>query len=141
MQNERRRADEMTTAAKRLQAEFDNYKKRTAAASATAREEGRKEVIEKLLPAVDALFQAEKLIKDESVLQGLRLISEKIDALLSSFCVTKIQSKGEEFDPEYHNAVMTVDQPNMSGKITEVLLDGYMISGKLLRHATVIIAK
>jgi molecular chaperone GrpE len=74
--------------------------------------------------------------------QGIRLIYNNMMALLASFGVTKMIALGQRFDPNYHMAVAHTDSPEFeSNHVAEVVLDGYLMDGVLLRPASVVIAK
>lgn len=136
------RAEEMTMAAQRLQADFDNFRKRNADSLGRAVTDGESNVILKLLPALDAFEQALAMIADPAVAEGVDMIRRKIAETLAGFDVEQIVSLGEEFDPEYHNALTRVDVEDeaMSGRVVEVLQQGYRRGDKILRHALVKVA-
>lgn len=135
-------ANEMTTQAQRLQAEFDNYRKRTNETNKRVRIDGSVDVLEKLLPVLDAIEQAKLMIKDENTLGGIAIIERQLDALLKSFDVQRFDSLGLEFDPNFHNAIMEEDTAEENkGKVVRVYQQGYTIGDKILRHAVVIVGK
>ena len=135
-------ANEMTTQAQRLQAEFDNYRKRTNETNQRVRIDGSVDVLEKLLPVLDAIEQAKLMIKDENTLGGIAIIERQLDALLKSFDVQRFDSLGLEFDPNFHNAIMEEDTTEENkGKVVRVYQQGYTIGDKILRHAVVIVGK
>ena len=131
------KADEMTAQAQRLQAEFDNYRRRTNETNKRVRTDGAVDVLEKILPVLDAIEQAKAMIKDKSTLDGLQIIDRQLGDLLTSFNVTKIEAQGLPFDPNLHNAVMEEDK----GKVIKVYQQGYKIGDRVLRHAVVIVGK
>ncbi|MCL2675462.1 MAG: nucleotide exchange factor GrpE [Firmicutes bacterium] len=137
----KKRADDMTAAAQRLQAEFDNYRRRTTEEKRGAREDGAAEVIEKLLPVLDSFSQAVKIIKDKSVLEGVGLIYERLGVALDGFGLLKIDALGHELDPHLMHAVMTRKEKGKSGMVVEVVLDGYLLKGKVLRPAMVVVGE
>ncbi|MBR2970492.1 MAG: nucleotide exchange factor GrpE [Clostridia bacterium] len=133
---------EMTAQAQRLQAEFENYRKRTNETNKRVRIDGSVDVLEKMLPVLDALEQARGMIKDESTLSGLQIISRQLDALLAAFDVKQFESLGVEFDPNFHNAIMEEDAPDdQKGKVVKVYQQGYQMGDKILRYAAVIVGK
>ncbi|MBR2967527.1 MAG: nucleotide exchange factor GrpE [Clostridia bacterium] len=135
-------AGEMTGQAQRLQAEFDNYRKRTNETNKRVRIDGSVDVLEKMLPVLDAIEQARLMIKDESTLSGIAIIQRQLDSLLENFDVKMFDSLGFDFDPNLHNAIMEEDAPQESkGKVVRVYQQGYTIGGKILRHAVVIVGK
>lgn len=134
-------AEEFKSLAQRIQADFDNYRKRNNESVKQARAEGNNEVILNLLPVVDAVDIALKVIPDEKSREGVGLILRQIQALFGRYGVKEIEAEGQMFDPELHNAVMQEEDPENSGKIIEVLQKGYTREGKVLRHAMVKVAK
>lgn len=141
-EKQRARADEMTLQAQRLQAEFDNYRKRTNETNKKVRQDGIVEALSKILPVLDALEQARAMITDEKTLDGLGIIERQLGDLLSSFCVEKIEALGLTFDPNLHNAVMEEDAPeDQKGKVVKVYQQGYKLGDRILRHAVVIVGK
>ncbi|MCH5163924.1 MAG: nucleotide exchange factor GrpE [Clostridiales bacterium] len=141
-EKQRTRADEMTAHAQRLQAEFDNYRKRTNETNKRVRQDGAVEVLEKILPVLDAIGQAKTMIKDESTLSGLDIIDRQLGELLSSFNVEQIEALNMPFDPNVHNAVMEEDVPDeQKGTVVKVYQQGYKIGDRVLRHAVVIVGK
>lgn len=136
------RADEMTNQAQRLQAEFDNYRKRTNETNKRVKTDGNIEVLEKILPVLDAIEQAKTMIKDESTLSGIAIIDRQLNELLKGFGVEKIESIGSDFDPNLHNAVMEEEvTEEQKGKVVQVYQQGYKLGDRILRHAVVIVGK
>lgn len=138
---ERKRADDMFDRLLRLQAEFDNYRKRTLETNKTVREDGRREVIEKLLPVLDATEQAHNIIKDQSILKGLSLITIQLSDALTAFGVKKIEAIGQDLDPDIHEVIGMRADGNNSGKVIEVFRSGYIMNGRIIRPAAVIIGE
>ncbi len=136
------RALEMTTQAQRLQAEFDNYRKRTNETNKRVRVDAIMEVLGKILPVLDAIEQAKTMIKDEGTLSGINIIDRQLSELLGSFNVERIEALGAPFDPNLHNAVMEeeVEEEN-KGKVVRVYQQGYKIGDRVLRHSVVIVGK
>lgn len=126
---------------RKLKAEFENYRRRSDIQSRNARSEGNYEVIEKLLPLMDAFENAEKLISDKKILEGVKLISKQLEDVLASYSVKKIDALNEEFDPSLHNAVLTKEDAHNSGKVIEVVRTGYTAGDKVLRYAYVVVGQ
>ena len=137
------RAKDLNTMYVRLQADFDNYKKRTNEQLGKMRDEGIFSVMEKIIPIADVIDNALGMIKDESVAQGVRMISRELENVMSAFGVTEIKALGKPFDPELHEAILKVpcEKEGMSGCVTEVFRKGYMIGDKVLRHCVVKVAE
>ena len=128
--------------AMRLQADFDNYKKRTGEQLKKVRDEGVAEVMERVLPIADVIDNALGMIKDENVSQGVKMISRELENVMSAFGVSEIKALGKPFDPELHEAILRVhSESEASGTVTEVFRKGYAIGDKVLRHSVVKVAE
>ena len=125
----------------RLQADFDNFRKRNASVVSKTREETKKDVLTDLLTVADNIERAMDMITDESTKAGIELVMNQILSIFKKYDVTEIKALGEEFDPNFHNAIMQEDNPEEAGKITMVFQKGYMINDTVLRYATVRVAK
>lgn len=122
----------------RLLAEFENYKKRTQKEKEEVYSLAKSEIVANLLPVIDNFDRAENLIKDESVAEGIRLIRKQFDEFLKKLGVEEIEALGCEFDPNFHSAVLHEDVEGESeNTVTEVLLKGYKLGEKVIRHAMV----
>ena len=124
----------------RVQAEFDNYRKRNAEAVKQARAEGVNETILQMLPVLDTVEIAIGMINDEATKAGVELIRKKFAEVFSHYGVEEIEAQGAEFDPALHNAVMQVEDADNAGKVVEVLRKGYRRNGKVIRYAMVKVA-
>ena len=125
----------------RLQADFENYKKRNKETAKVMYEEGVADVIEGILPTLDNLEMAILSQKDESFRQGLELVRKAFLDALARYGVQEIEALGKEFDPNVHEAVMNRDDPENAGKVVEVLKKGYIRNGKVLRHPLVVVGQ
>ena len=124
---------------RRLQAEFDNYRKRTAReqAATAARATGR--FVESLLPALDNF---ERAIEHGEGGEGVALVFKELKGILSSHGVEEIPSEGKPFDPNVHEAVATVEDASVSEMtVREVYRRGYRIEEQVIRPATVVVAR
>ena len=133
------KAEEYLTLAQRVQADFDNYRKRTKATRAEAYEDGAREFIRQLLPVVDNLERAiQQESSDENLLTGVKLVHKQLMEALEKRGVTVIDRVGEKFDPTLENAVMqgTGDEGE-PGCVCTVLQKGYRMGDFVLRHAMV----
>lgn len=140
---EKTRSEELSNLVNRMQADFDNYRKRTAETNKKQKEDGMVTVIEKVIPVLDVLKQAIAMISDEKVAEGVKMIYRQITEMLASFGVTEIPALGEQFDPNLHNAIMQVkvkdaDKVNM---VVEVFQKGYRMGDRIIRHSVVKVAK
>lgn len=128
--------------AQRVQAEFDNYRKRSADIVRVARQDGIVDAVTKLLPSLDAVQKAKTMIKDDSVLEGINLIEKEIKNSLKTLDVEEIESKGEHFNPKYHNVLaVKYDNSLEDGIIVDIYQAGYKIKDRIIRYAQVIVNK
>lgn len=125
----------------RLQADFDNFKKRNAATSATMYAQGVGDIITEILPVLDYLDLAIAAQKEEEQRKGIELVKNVFTTILSKHGVEEMVCVGEVFDPNKHEAVMKKEDSENSGKIIEVVKKGYSREGKILRHPMVIVAE
>ncbi len=140
---EKNKAAEMTDSARRIQAEFDNYRRRMNDNSRRVRDDATVEVLVKIVPVLDTIAQALKMIDDEKVAGGVKMIGDEITKLLGSYGVTEIEAEGKEFDPKLHEAVMQMPAETEEQKDTvkEVFQKGYKMGDKVIRPARVIVNK
>lgn len=128
--------------AQRLQADFDNYRKRVAEQLEFQKNEGKKSVIEVFLPCLDTFKEAKKLITDEKVLSGVNMIENKILDALKTLKVEKIESVGQKYDHNLHEVIAVMHDES---KENDIILDefqaGYMFNGKVIRYSKVIVNK
>jgi len=136
-----RQSEEYRSLVQRVQADFDNYRKRNVESVRTARAEGNNDVIAGLLPVADAVDRALSMITDEKSREGVALIQKQMDTLLAKYGVCEMKASGDSFDPELHNAILQTEDAENAGKVVEVLQKGYLRDGKVLRHAMVKVAK
>ncbi len=132
-------AEEYLNMAQRVQADFDNFRKRNKAARAEAFEDGARELIRQLLPVVDNLERAlTQQTEDESFKTGVNMIYRQLMDVMEKRGVTVIDRPGEKFDPNLENAVMqgTADEGE-PGTVCTVLQKGYKMGDFVLRHAMV----
>lgn len=140
------KAAEYLAMAQRLQADFDNYRKRTAAVRADAMLDGKVEVLKGLLPIVDNLGRAleheEKDGAKGGLYEGLTLVYKQMQELLCQLCVEEISALGQPFDPNLHNAVMQApaEEGQKANEVTEVFQKGYKINERVIRYAMVKVA-
>jgi len=126
----------------RLAAEYDNFRKRSAKERETRYNETRADTITRLLPVYDNLERALKMeCSDEAFYKGIELTMTQLTGTLESMGVTKIPAVGEPFDPNHHNAVMAVENPDLGEKIVaEEYQTGFMLGERVMRHSTVVVA-
>ena len=133
--------DEYLDLAKRTKAEFENYRKRVAREAAEAEVRGRGEVARDLVPVLDNLERALAAANPEEdhLAQGVRLVYEELAAVLQRAGVESYSPAGEQFDPDWHEAMLT--RPGDEGQVLEVLEKGYRLNGQVLRPARVVVGK
>ena len=142
-ETERARADEMTNHAKRVQAEFDNYRRRTLDNAKKVRDDATGDVLIKIVPVLDVIEQALKMIDDEKVAKGVKMIEDEITKLLASYNVTEIEAEGKDFNPKYHEAIMQApaEKEELCDTVKEVFQKGYKMGDRVIRPARVIVNK
>ena len=123
----------------RTAAEFDNYKKRTVSTRLQSIEEGKSQILLKVLPIGDNLERALNLPLDEKTKEGLNLLVRNFKELLEKEGITEINPIGEKFDPNMHEALMQVaaEDGDISGNVKDVFIKGYKIGDKVIRYAQV----
>ena len=124
-------------------AEYENYRKRTAATRSQAYAEGRADVVVKLLPIADNLERALSSCGDDKTRQGIQMVVKAFEKLLEEEKIEIINPVGEEFDANKCEAIMAVEpkEGEESGRVKEVYLKGYEQNGKVLRFAQVVVIK
>ncbi len=136
------KANEYLQMAQRLQADFDNYRKRVAEQLDYQRQEGVKSVIEAFLPAIDSFSEAKKSVTDDAVLSGINMIEGKIMEALERLNVKKIQSVGEKFDPYLHNVIAVMaDESKENDEILQEFQSGWTLNDKVIRYSKVVVNK
>lgn len=139
---EKSRSEELSNLVNRMQADFDNYRKRMNENNKKLKDDGICSVIEKLIPELDNFLQAAQHITDPKVAEGVDMIYRKILGVITAFGVEEIPALGEQFDPNLHNAVMNVKAADASqvNTVVEVFNKGYRIGDRVLRHSVVKVA-
>lgn len=134
--------EEMTDRYKRLMAEFDNFKKRSSKERESLYNSLMSDIITSILPVVDNLEKAVLApTEDENYKQGVEMVHKQLMDTLSSLGVEEIKTVGETFNPEYHEAVSSVEDEALGEKeIKEEFRKGYKIGSKVIRHSMVVVA-
>lgn len=138
--------DELEDRVKRQMAEFDNFRKRTEKEKTAMFETGAKSVIEKILPIVDNFERGLATVpegeKDAAFAQGMEMIYKQLLTELEAIDVKPIEAVGQEFNPEFHNAVMQVESEEYEpGIIAQELQKGYTYRESVIRHSMVAVVK
>lgn len=133
---------ELTDRVKRQLAEFENFRNRTEKEKSQMYTIGAKDVIEKILPVVDNFERGIKSIPEEEreapVASGMEMIYKQLMTELEKMEVKPIPAVGEEFNPDFHNAVMQVESEEYeSGVIAQELQKGYTYRDGVVRHSMV----
>jgi molecular chaperone GrpE len=127
--------------AQRIQADFENYRKRAAREAAAAGERARSGLVRELLPIVDnlerALASAEE--GEQHLAQGVRLVHSELIAVLERNGIQQFDPVGEKFDPAEHEALSMRDEGD-SGLVLDVVEKGYRSNGSVLRPARVVVS-
>lgn len=134
--------DELNDKVMRQMAEFENFRKRSEKEKTQMYDMGAKSSIEKILPVVDNFERGLDAAEDgDSFADGMKMIYKQLITALEDMGVKEIEAEGQEFNPEYHNAVMHVDDEELGENVVvEVLQKGYMYNDSVLRHAMVKVA-
>ena len=130
----------------RLQAEFDNYRKRTLREKMELVERGGADVIKAMLPVADDMDRAVEAMAGSDDIEALRagvgLIAQKFHEVLRSCGVSEIEAKGLELDTDHHEAVARFQAgEEQRGKIVDVVQKGYRLRDKVLRFAKVVVGE
>ena len=133
---------ELTDKVKRQLAEFENFRNRTEKEKSQMYMVGARDVIEKLLPVVDNFERGLKSIpedqKDGPVASGMEMIYKQLITVLTDLGVTPIEAVGQEFDPNFHNAVMHAEDEELGEHtVSEEFQKGYKYKDAVLRHSMV----
>ncbi len=135
--------DEAIALAQRLQADFDNYRKRNATLKADSYQEGMRDCVKALIPSLDNFDLAVNNMEnvDPCYLDGVKMVQRALLDSLGKLGLSEVPSEGV-FDPNLHNAVLQEPaEGKESGEILEILQKGYEMNGRILRHTMVKVAE
>jgi len=140
--------DELYEKQIRLYSEFENFRKRTQKEKAEMKKEAQSELIGDLLPVLDDFERGLNSLKsdenvNEEALQGIELIYNKFKAILQEKGLEEMEVLKQPFDPEYHEAVTKIEAPteDQKGKVVDLIQKGYIMEGKIVRHAKVVVGE
>ena len=138
----KQKIEELEDRVTRQMAEFDNFRKRTDKEKTAMYEIGAKSVIEKILPVVDnferGLASVPEEEKGNGFADGMQMIYKQLMTELENIGVKPIEAIGQEFDPDYHNAVMQVESEEYeTGIVAQELQKGYTYRDSVVRHSMV----
>ena len=131
----------------RLSAEFDNYRKRTLKEKAELIKNGAEKTLTAILPVLDdferALKNMEASEETKAMKEGVELIFSKFQKILGQEGLQKIETDGQAFDTDFHEAIALIPSPSeeLKGKILDCVQTGYMLNDKVIRHAKVAVAQ
>ena len=145
LEAEQKKSEEYLDALRRSQADFINYKRRSAQEQQDARMAAEASVIERLLPVLDdlgrALDSAPAEFADQPWVEGIFLVRRRLFTALEQMGVRQVGSVGEAFDPNIHDALMTQSGTGSPmGTIVQVTRSGYALGDRIIRPAQVIVA-
>lgn len=131
----------------RLQAEFDNFRRRTIKEKADLIKSGGESVLVNILPVVDDFERALDSLKDlpdeDAGKQGTTLIYNKFEEFLKQNNVKEIEAQNQDFDVDLHEAITKIPAPEekLKGKVVDVVQKGYLLNDKVIRFAKVVIGE
>ena len=137
--------EELTDKVKRQMAEFDNFRKRTEKQKSQMYDMGAKTIVEKILPVIDNFERGLAAVpednKEDAFVVGMDKIYRQMLTVLEEAGVKPIEAVGAEFDPNFHNAVMHVEDETLGENVVaEELQKGYMYRDTVVRHSMVKVA-
>ena len=134
--------DELDDRYKRILAEFENFKKRSAKERESLYNSILSDVVEVILPILDNLENAAKVeTKDEEYKKGIELVLKQFQDTLKAKGIEEIETVGETFDPQLHEAVSSIQDDTKGEKeIVQEYRKGYKIGNKVIRHSMVVVA-
>jgi len=142
------KADEFWDRLLRATADFDNFKKRAARERQDAVKFGNEALMQKLIPVLDHFEMAQAAAQSaqgdtlQSLQAGLTMIQQQLKSALTEAGLEEVEASGKPFDPNLHEAVSQQETPDVpEGRVTQQLRKGYRLRERLLRPATVIVAK
>ena len=135
--------DELLAQYIRLQADFENFKRRNSLTASAMYASGINDMLVEILPVLDYLDMAIEAQKDEEQRKGIELVKNAFMDVITKRGAKEMGAVGEVFDPNMHEAVLTVpaQNPEDSGKIVEIVKKGYAREERILRHAKVVVAQ
>ena len=137
--------EELTDRLRRSMAEFDNFRKRTEKEKSAMFEIGAKDIVERILPVIDnferGLASVPEDVKETSFAEGMEMIYKKLLKNLEEAGVKPIEAVGQPFDPNFHNAVMHIEDDELGeNMVAQELQKGYMYRDSVVRHSMVQVA-
>ncbi len=135
-------AEEYLNLARVIQADFDNYRKRSLEQIEKSRQDGIASTVEILLPSLDAFNKVKESVLDEKTLEGINMLEKSILSGFEKLGVEKIPAIGLPLDPNVHNALaITKNEELEDGIVVEEFQAGYIMNGKVIRCSQVLVNK
>ena len=141
---EKKEEDDLQTKFLRLSADFQNFRRRSEAEKADIYAYANEKIVLQLLDVIDNFDRAMSAApENDKFAEGMQLILKQLLDVLSKNSVVEIEALGKDFDPNFHNAVMTeaAAEGEDSGKVTKVLQKGYTLNNKVIRPAMVAVSQ
>ena len=137
--------EDLTDRLKRQMAEFENFRKRTEKEKSQMYDMGAKSMIERILPVIDNFERGLSAVpeeqKDDAFVDGMNKIYKQMTSALEEAGVTPIEAVGQEFNPDFHNAVMHIEDEALGeNMVAEELMKGYLYHDTVVRHSMVKVA-
>lgn len=145
LEKARETAGEMKDQYLRLQAEWDNYRRRTAKERLELIDNAGRDILTGFLPVVDDCQRALSVLREsdsaQAAVEGTELIYNKLMAYLKQRGVERIEARGATFDTDFHEAVaqFPVDDPEKKNTVIDVTQEGYTLNGTVIRYAKVVV--
>jgi len=139
-------ADEYLVKLQRLQAEFDNFRKREEKQQLMLKDLITENIVQDILPVVDNFERATHASMNEnttleSFVEGVNLVYQQFESFLTDLNIKRMDALGEKFDPEKHNAVSKASSEEYEeDMISQVLQNGWILNEKVIRHAMVVVS-
>lgn len=142
----RQQLDELKDKYMRLVAEFENFKKRSVREKMDWMKTAAQDTMSALLPVLDDFDRAKKFAADKAETgwsEGVELVYQKLYNALKHKGLEPMESTGEPFDPELHDAITEIPAPTeeLKGKVVDTVEKGYRLNDKIIRHAKVVVGK
>lgn len=143
----RQQLEELKDKYMRLYADFDNYKKRMVKEKMDLLNTAAQDTLSALLPVLDDFDRAKRNAESENskerFSEGIALVYQKLHAVLRQKGLEGMDTNGQPFDPEFHEAVTELPAPSedLKGKIIDTIEKGYTLKDKIIRHAKVVVGK
>lgn len=143
LQKKEKECEEYLDMLRRTMADFDNFRKRTVKEKEGLYDEGFSEAVKQILPVLDNFERAVAYNDSENknIIEGIEMILKMFKDTLQRMGIEEIPSMGEKFDPDYHNAIMHIEDESLEENIiVDVMQKGYKYKDKILRHSMVKVA-